>query len=197
MTIRVLTLCTGNICRSPLAAQILALRLDVSIIETASAGTSAMVGAHMPEPLQTIATRMGAIDANKHRGVAVTKGVLARSDLVLGMEREHRQQAAKLQPQVVRKAFTLLEFSHVVQHIGQDQLAAELQQATDGPEAALALVMRMRGVVPRLTPARRYDLDDPYGRSNQVYERSAQRIEKAVDQIANFFQQADQLVRTP
>lgn len=60
MTIRILTVCTGNICRSPLAAELLASRLDPQNFIVESAGTSALVGEQMPDPAIEIATRLGA-----------------------------------------------------------------------------------------------------------------------------------------
>ena len=51
MTFSVLTVCTGNICRSPLAELILAASLsDIPDVRVESAGTGALVGHGMPDP---------------------------------------------------------------------------------------------------------------------------------------------------
>lgn len=192
MTIRILTVCTGNICRSPLAAQLLAARLDPGRFSVTSGGTAALVGHQMPEHARRIATRMGLPTPEQHRGSALVHDDLAEADLVLGMAREHRRHVARLQPLVARRAFTLLEFGHIVAHISDEQLG-ELTNCSDADNVALTVVTRMRGTVPRLTPEDRYDVADPYGRSKQAYERSSQHIETAVHQIVDFFQRAREI----
>lgn len=193
MTIRILTICTGNICRSPLAAALLATKLDPKHFEVTTAGTSPVTGEHIQDTMQRIAVRMGATDVSNHRAIGITRDEVSNADLILGMDREHRRATAKLQPNAARRSFTLLEFAHVVSYIGETSIDTQLKINGNRPLAALETVMRMRGVVPRLTPDRLYDVPDPYGRSKQVYERSAKQIERAVDQIVTFFERASAL----
>ncbi|KIT90222.1 hypothetical protein QT22_00440, partial [Staphylococcus aureus] len=97
-TLRILTICTGNICRSPFAAKLLASKLDRTQFKVASAGTSAMLGDPMQETMQRIAADMGVRWRDEHSARVLTHGLVGQADLILGMEREHRSQAAKLQP---------------------------------------------------------------------------------------------------
>lgn len=196
MTIRIVTVCTGNICRSPLAAQLLSADLDPQRFSVTSGGTAALIGYHMPDQAQRIAARLGIPDVGNHRGAALVEDELAAADLVLGMTREHRRRAALLQPQVARRAFTLVEFGHIVSHIPDQRLAELMTDHADAETVALTAATRMRGTVPRLTPDNRYDVEDPYGRSKHVYERSAKSIETAVHQVVNFFQRAHTLIPT-
>jgi protein-tyrosine phosphatase len=193
MTLRILTICTGNICRSPFAAKLLASKLDRTAFKTASAGTSAMAEEPMQKTMQQIARSMGVKGTEKHRARALTPQVVAQADLLLGMEREHRSEAARLHPRAARISFTLLEFAHIVTYINDGQLQTLLLQNTDSQTAAIDAAVRMRGVVPRLNPDRLYDLQDPFGRSRQVYVRSGVQIEQAVDRIVNFFERAAKL----
>lgn len=193
MTIRILAICTGNVCRSPLAAQLLASRLGPQEFVILSAGTSALVGEGMPDIARRIGTTMGAHDVEGHRAVALTSDALSSADLILGLEREHRRQAARIQPLAVRRVFTLVEFAHIVAHIDDEQLTTMVRSPEDFQASTLDVVMRMRGVVPRLHPEQRYDIEDPYGRSDQVYERSSRQIERAVNQIERFFQRTSRL----
>lgn len=188
MTIRILTICAGNVCRSPLAAGLLAARLEPSYFEVASVGTSPVVGEPLQEAMQHIALRMGAVGVSNHRATGLTEDAVLNSDLILGMDREHRRAAAKLLPNAARRSFTLLEFAHVVSYIDPAYIESLLRIDNNRPVNALEIAMRMRGVVPRLSPERLYDVPDPYGRSKQVYERSAKQIERAVEQIVAFFQ---------
>lgn len=189
MTLHILTLCAGNVCRSPLAAQLLAARLSTRHFEVASAGTSPVIGELMEEAMQRIATRLGATGGSSHQATGLTQRAVAQADLILGMDREHRRAAAKLLPNAARRCFTLLEFAHVVSFIDAAMIERQLKSTGDRALDVLNIAMRMRGVVPRLSPDRLYDVPDPYGRSKQVYERSAKQIERAVDQIATFFYQ--------
>ena len=190
---RILTVCTGNICRSPLAAQLLASRLDPAVFEVASAGTSPVIDDQMPHTAQRIAERLGVVSPESHRAAALTPEALQQADLVLGMDREHRRWAAQLEPTAVRRSFTLIEFAHIVTQADCDKMS-DLIDATENIEmAALKAVMRMRGVVPRLRPERAYDVEDPYGRSKQVYERSSRQILRAVEDVVAFFDRARSL----
>lgn len=187
MTLRILTICTGNICRSPLAAVLLAAKLDSSHFEVATAGTSPVVGEPIQETMQGIAARMGAIDVSEHRATGINRDAVSNADLILGMDREHRRAAAKLVPNAARRSFTLLEFAHIVSYVDDTTIETQVRTHGEPVKDALEMVMRMRGVVPRLSPDRLYDVPDPYGRSKQVYERSAKQIERAVAQIVTFF----------
>lgn len=184
--IRILTLCTGNVCRSPLVAQLLAERLDPAIFRVHSAGISPLVGDRIPQELQRIAARMGFHDAHDYQARMLTQQMVAESDLILGMSRQHRGAAAKLYPPAVQRAFTLHELAHIVSRIGERELMSWVERDSDVEGLFLNMVTRMRGVVPRLYPGELYDAEDPYGRSNRAYKRSAKELVDAVDQLVHF-----------
>lgn len=191
--IHILTLCTGNICRSPLAAQLLAARLDPAIFRVESAGVAPLVGDRMPRDTQRIAERMGFHDASDYRARTLTTSMVEQSDLILGMSRTHRAIAVQLHPPAVRRAFTLREFAHISAQL-LAQPAQQVPHRADTSEAhALEVAMRMRGMVSRLHPERHYDTEDPYGRSTQAYERSAREIDEAVHNITQYF---DRILQT-
>ena len=85
---RILFVCTGNICRSPFA-EALARDLDDRVdVEFSSAGTSAIDGTPATATGVAVAAELG-IDMRSHRARSLTAEVLGRSDLVYGMEQEH------------------------------------------------------------------------------------------------------------
>jgi len=87
---RVLLVCTGNTCRSPMAAAALerALGAERERVEVQSAGTSAREG--QPATAPTVALcRAEGLDLSTHSARRVTPALLAAADLVLVMEREH------------------------------------------------------------------------------------------------------------
>lgn len=188
--IRILALCSGNVCRSPLAAMLLADRLNPARFEVTSAGTSPMIGDQMPTEAQELAARMGCTQAQYHRARAVTEEDLSASDLIIGMARTHANRAIQLQPSAVTRTYTLLGLAQTVAHIKTQHVRTLHRQESNVEVATLKTITRMRGTVPRLHPTHLYDLEDPYGRSKQAYERSGRQIVAAIDQIAKFFHHA-------
>lgn len=87
---RVLFVCTGNTCRSPLAAAALEDELgpDAARVEVTSAGTAAWEGQAASAPSLDVAAREG-LDLSRHRSRRATPGIVREADLVLVMEREH------------------------------------------------------------------------------------------------------------
>lgn len=90
----VLVVCTGNQCRSPLAAAILRVRLDAAGAGTgwavASAGTWAEAGLPAAEFARQAAEGMG-LSLQGHRSRRVLKEILEGQDLILVMERGHAE----------------------------------------------------------------------------------------------------------
>jgi protein-tyrosine phosphatase len=89
-SLRVLFVCTGNTCRSPLAAAALveALGQDAARVEVGSAGTAAWEGQPASEGAIEAAAQ-DSVDVSEHRSRRVTPALLRAADLVLVMERGH------------------------------------------------------------------------------------------------------------
>jgi protein-tyrosine phosphatase len=88
---KVLTICTGNICRSPMAAGLLEHFLPDELkkyIEVTSAGTHALHGRQAETHAQFAMDQLG-IDISKHRARQITKEMARSSDLILAMEAAH------------------------------------------------------------------------------------------------------------
>src|SRR5690606_19666664 len=81
----ILTVCTGNICRSPLGEVLLRARLSDLDVMVHSAGTHALVGRGMPEQARELALRHGAsgADATGHKARLLTERLVQDADLVL------------------------------------------------------------------------------------------------------------------
>jgi len=90
-SIRVLFVCTGNTCRSPIAEGLLrrtvaaAGRAD---IEVGSAGTGAWEGAPVSEGSYLVSLEQG-IDLSQHRARMLTQELVGQSDLILTMSHGH------------------------------------------------------------------------------------------------------------
>ena len=98
MTKRVLLVCTGNICRSPLAAALLTKALqdrDLNDMAVSSAGTGAWDGAPASEGAYLVALERG-LDLSSHRARLLTRELVEESDLILTMARHHRARVDEL-----------------------------------------------------------------------------------------------------
>lgn len=193
MTFRILTVCTGNVCRSPLAEQLLRARLNPSVVTVKSAGVSALVGVGMPDPALEWATRLGVTDASSHVAQQVTVDLVRGADLVLAMARDHRRALVELTPAATRKTFTVRELAHIAAGISDDELRSEVVGSTDAVEAlrsAVDLASALRGVVEPVASPDDLDVVDPYRQSAAVYERSASQLALAADAVAQFLARA-------
>ena len=94
---RILFVCTGNICRSPLAEAVARHALVAHFqvpdlrtvgLDTASAGTHALAGNPATFEMQTVAAEIG-LDLSEHRATRVDADVLTNASLVYAMEIEH------------------------------------------------------------------------------------------------------------
>lgn len=137
--------CSGNTCRSPMAAglatRILSETLHIPIAElpnahvlVRSAGVHAARGMPAAPEAVKIAGEMGA-DIHQHRSVPLTDDLLRRADMIYTMTQAHRDEIISHAPLMAEKTFTL---------------------DPDG------------------------DIEDPIGKGEQVYRRTAQRIEKLI-----------------
>src|SRR5699024_7132769 len=104
--------------------------------------------------------------------------------------------AALIHPHAVRRAFTLMGFAHVVSQMRNERLSVLADDNQNFERSSLEAVIVIRRTVPRLSSERHYDVEEPYVRSRQVYERSSKRVETAVDQIVDFFRRIRNLSET-
>jgi protein-tyrosine-phosphatase len=88
----VLLVCTGNICRSPLAEALLVRELKargVDNIEAISAGTGAWDGAPASEGAYLVGLEHD-LDLSGHRARLLTRDLVQQAELVFTMARHHR-----------------------------------------------------------------------------------------------------------
>ncbi|HEU5262700.1 MAG TPA: low molecular weight protein arginine phosphatase [Gemmatimonadales bacterium] len=95
---KILLVCTGNICRSPLAAALLDRALQgrgAADIDVASAGTGAWDGAPVSEGAYLVGLERG-LDLSGHRARLLTRELVDGSHLILTMARHHRARVDEL-----------------------------------------------------------------------------------------------------
>ena len=88
---RILVVCTGNTCRSPLGEVLLRAHLAADSmldVTVASAGTNARSGTPASEGSYLVALERG-LDLSAHRATALTIDLVRQADLILTMGRSH------------------------------------------------------------------------------------------------------------
>jgi protein-tyrosine phosphatase len=175
----VLFVCTGNICRSPMAERLLTARLRDVLpagldVVASSAGTGAVVGHGMDTP-SLIALRELGGDSSGHVARMLTGALAEDADLVLTAESGHREQVLQAVPLAFRRTFTLREFA---------RLGAGLGSLPEPSEAALrqrvAEVAARRGWADAPEPGAD-EIGDPFGATLAVARSCAAAIAAAID----------------
>jgi protein-tyrosine phosphatase len=173
----ILAVCTGNVCRSPAVERLLASKLGPTVA-VASAGTHALVGHPMPDPMAALLTDSG-IEPDSFEARRLSENMLKEADLVLTMTRAQRGLVVELWPPAVRRAFTLREFARLLSAVDPAALPA-------GPPAE-----RLRAAIPLAAAGRERqrmlpeedDVVDPFRLSNAVYAASFAQIRSAVETV--------------
>jgi len=166
---RIVTVCTGNICRSPAAELLLARRL-ADRAQVTSAGTHAMVGHRVPEPMVRCLAGED-IDGSQHSARQFTENSARGADLVVCMTSRHRAWVVAEAPFARDRTFLLTELA----------AAGRANSGLDvwTPDARIAITEFL---------ADRHhvgfaDVPDPYLGSQQVYNETFALIRSAVDDI--------------
>lgn len=172
----VLVVCTGNICRSPMAAAVLAARLtELGVpVEISSAGFVTDDRPAPPEVLDVLDAR--GLDVRAHRSRRLGAADLERPDLVLCMERRHVREIAVLDRDAFARTFTLPDLAR---RVG----AHAPRRAGEGVRAYLERVGAGRRPADVLGVDAADEVADPYGRSASAYRRAADEIDRLLDVV--------------
>ena len=186
---RILTVCTGNVCRSPLAAVELAHGLDAASpggFEVTSAGVHALVDDAVEHRVAGLVRERG-LDPGPHRARQATTEVLQDVDLVLVLAREHLRPVLQLSPRLLKRTFPLREFARIAQYVRTE---AELDRAVPADRAErwrwlVGQAPRLRQRVP-VRQAERNDVIDPFRQEDRVLRQMADELLEATDAIVDW-----------
>lgn len=103
---RILVVCIGNICRSPMAEGL--IRQAVPEVQITPAGMSALV-AHGADPIAVQIMAGIGVDISAHRARMLTEAIARDADLILVMDEQQKQQLASQYPYARGKVFKLGE----------------------------------------------------------------------------------------
>jgi protein-tyrosine phosphatase len=155
-----LFVCTGNICRSPIAERLAAAygtRFEVPDFRASSAGTQAVVGHAIHPYAAGVLEDLGGVSSD-FGARRLTSKIVSDADLILTMTTGHRDAVLGLAPHQFRRTFTLSEAS---------RLASECEPQSVADLAALR---------PKLAADELRDIPDPIGQSRQFFETVGHQI---------------------
>lgn len=171
---RIVTVCTGNICRSPAAQLLLAAGLGPDAVVT-SAGTHAMTGHGIPASMLICLDEDG-IEGRGHRATQFDTEVARSADLVITMTSQHRTHCVSQAPFALRRTFMLEEIAEAARR--------------GAPLAGVTPAERLAGVAqavadfrPELAGVALRDVPDPYQRSQDNYDEAYRMIRESIGQI--------------
>lgn len=150
---RILYVCTGNICRSPTAERLTtayAAEAGRDDLSAHSAGTRAMVG-YGVEPTAALVLQQLGGDPEGFSARRLTTAIAEDADLIITMSERQRGKVIELAPRKMRVTFTLRE-------------AARIQEASGA--TTVADLATTRAQFPAPGPE---DIVDPIGRDEETF----------------------------
>ncbi|MEY9838846.1 protein-tyrosine-phosphatase [Streptacidiphilus sp. EB103A] len=187
---KILYVCTGNVCRSPIAERLtrheltdrLGSRAGDILVE--SAGTWGHEGAPMESNAAEVLVEYGA-DSGGFVGRELLDEHVIGADLVLTATRDHRAQVISMGHAAGLRTFTLKEFTRLVKAIDPATLPEAAESPAEVAERARVLVRAaaaLRGWLLAATPEAD-EVDDPYGAPLGMFRNCGEEIFDALDPI--------------
>jgi protein-tyrosine phosphatase len=180
MNISVLFVCTGNVCRSPMAERLLRARLATrhdGLVVASSAGSRALAGYAMDGASAAVLRDLGG-DPDGHVARQLTADMITAADLVLTADSANRSGIVRGAPLAMRKAFTMREFARLCTGLGP--LGGE--PTVDALRGRIADVAGQRGIAEPGEPGAD-EIGDPFGAPLPVVQRCGDQVSAAVDGI--------------
>lgn len=172
LPLKITFVCTGNICRSALAEQLLRIKLsNSSNFLVDSAGIAAVLGENLhPKYRETLADKYNLSVNHEARNIDDS---ISRSDLIVCMAGEHANYIRKHYSAVAPQVFLLKELSSIVQNL-------------DLPEAT-CLSEVLTDILKSKDPSARFsDIEDPYKKDDLIFKKVYEELEADISLISDF-----------
>lgn len=179
---RILIVCTGNICRSPMGERLFQAGFDSLApgeFEVSSAGTAALQG-HDIEPRVAGFINVFGASSSGFCSRQLTEDILSDKDLVLTMTRTHRSQVLQLAPGMLRRTLTVRELARLLPAVEGDARATAVERW----RTALPKALRLRTA--RTSDPAGDDVTDPFRREDAVYQQMVRELVPAVRSILDW-----------
>jgi protein-tyrosine phosphatase len=174
--LRILTVCTGNICRSVVAERALARKLAARGIaaQVRSAGT---LGELANDPDTVRAAREAGLELADHRSRRLTPDVITTdgADLIVAMTRAHLREVVALDPSAWPRTFTMKELARRTALVGRGECSfTEWRRAVAGDRTAAGL----------MSSSHADDVTDPHGEPYRAHVEMVSEVTRLADLIA-------------
>jgi len=110
---KILFVCTGNTCRSVMAQGLFKKMLKekgIENVKVSSAGIAALPSFAIYGVLEEVLKEEG-IEISNHKPTQITPQIVRDADLILVMERRHKEAILEMAPEVENRVFLLKEFA--------------------------------------------------------------------------------------
>jgi protein-tyrosine phosphatase len=189
----VLHVCMGNICRSPMAERLFERAVrdrsgESGLVRSVSAGTG---GWHEGEEMNPPAARQVRARKGSAEGFAARKlrgDFIDEADLILTATADQFDYVVALRPDAADRTFVLGEFGRLLSAVDRDALPSASPSGEVKPDdvfgrgtAIVEAVARLRGSGASQPGD---DLDDPWGRGDQTFQRIGDEIEDTTVPLA-------------
>jgi protein-tyrosine phosphatase len=171
---KVLMVCTGNICRSPMAAVMLRAALErrrCRGVEVASAGTHARFDSPASPGAAAVLRQRGLV-AGTHRSRPLAEEEIGSAHLIVAMAEMHRDAIVRLAPRAAPRVRLLREIEAL-------SAAGRVEGATTKERLRALMAAPVPG------PGEFPDIEDPLVGEGPTYERCAADIEGGIEAIAD------------
>jgi protein-tyrosine phosphatase len=184
--LRLLFVCTGNICRSPSAEYLLRARLRSMLGDSAdcfalsSAGVGTPGGWELDPKVGQLLTGVGIDENGQFRSRRVDAAVLSDADLILTGTKQHRLSIGADFPEAYSRTFTMREAATLL--AAAETAALPQHDLVERGRAAVALLQRARST--RALRDDEVDIADPYGHRMSAYQAMFREVASVVDVLS-------------
>lgn len=166
----ILVVCTGNICRSPMAEGLLRDKLPENFQEKvaiASAGTDALHGNWATGFAVRIMQEYG-VDISSHRARLLSRQMILEANLILAMEQYHLKIIRSLKRKASAKSFLISTFDTTRTSFDTTRTSLDTSHAP-------------------------YDIPDPIGGDLTLYRESARLIHDCLAGVYTYLEEQNEL----